>query len=117
MAALRPFTYRTNITHNSGGVKGQLGIGMSGEVFFCTATDNWVRLANNTELYDKMDLVTEVDVSEIDDVDDGNMFFSDDVLYVKFEGDAVAVAQSNDVYNKAEIDTMIGDIESCLAAI
>lgn len=117
MAALRPYTYRTNVTPNLSGITGQLGIGISGEVFFCIATDKWVRLANITDLYDKMDLIAEVDASEIDDVDDGNMFFCNDVPYVKFNGEAVALAKSNDVYTKAEIDAMIGDIEDRLAAI
>ena len=117
MAALRPYTYRTNVTPNLGGVTGQLGIGANGEVFFCTETDHWVRLANVEELYDKMDLVTEVDASDVEDVFDGNMFFCNDVPYVKLDGDAVALAKSEDVYSKAQIDAMIGDIESCLAAI
>ena len=117
MAALRPYTYKSNVTPNVSGVTGQLGIGTSGEVFFCTATDRWVRLVNGMELFDKMDLVAEVDVSEIDDVDNGNMFFCNDVPYVKFDDEAVALAKSDDVYNKAQIDALIGDIESCLAAI
>ena len=117
MAALRPFTYKTNVTPNVSGVTGQLGIGTVGEVFFCTATDHWVRLVSAAELFDKMDLIAEVDASEIDDVDDGNMFICNDVPYVKFDGDTVALAKSEDVYNKAQIDALIGDIESCLAAI
>ncbi len=117
MAELRPYTYKNNVTPNIGGVKGQLGIGLSGEVFYCNANDHWVRLAFGSELYDKMDLVAEVDASEIDDVDDGNMFFCNDVPYVKFNDEAVALTKSDDVYNKAQIDALIGDIESCLAAI
>ena len=117
MEALRPYTYRTNVTPSLSGVTGQLGIGANGEVFFCTETDHWVRLANVEELYDKMDLVTEVDASDVEDVFDGNMFFCNDVPYVKLDGDAVALAKSEDVYSKAQIDAMIGDIESCLAAI
>ncbi len=58
-----------------------------------------------------------VDASDVEDVFDGNMFFCDDVPYVKLDGDAVALAKSEDVYSKAQIDAMIGDIESCLAAI
>lgn len=117
MEALRPHTYRTNITPNSSGVTGQLGIGVSGEVYFCTASDHWVHLVNYSDLYEKMDLVYEVEAEDIDEVEDGSIFFSDDVLYVKFDGDAVALAKSNDVYSKAEINTMIGNVESLLAAI
>ncbi|MBQ3329727.1 MAG: hypothetical protein IJG87_00950 [Ruminococcus sp.] len=117
MDVLRPYSYRVNINPNNSGVKGQMGIGVSGEVFYCTATDRWVHLASYTDLYDKMDLVTEVSAAEMDDVDDGNMFFSGGTLYVKYDGDSIAVAQANDVYSKAEIDTMIGNLESLLAAI
>ena len=117
MTALRPYTYKINVTPNVSGVKGQLGIGTSGEVFFCTATDHWVRLANGTELYDKMDLVEEIEASEIDDVFDGNMFFCDGVPYIKLNGGAVALAKKEDVYTKAQIDAMIGDIEDRLAAV
>ena len=117
MTALRPYSYRTNVTPNSSGVMGQMGIGVSGEVLYCTANDRWVHLAAYTDLYDKMDLVAEVSAQDIGDVDDGNFFFSGGVLYVKFNGDSIAVAKANDVYTKAEINTMIGDVESLLAAI
>ncbi len=117
MAALRPYTYKSNVTPNVGGIKGQIGIGMSGEVFFCNATDHWVRLADYMELNDKMDLVTEVDASEVEDVFDGNMFFCDDVPYVKLNGESIALARSNDVYTKAQIDAMIDEIKDRLAEI
>lgn len=117
MAALRPYTYRTNITPNSSGVKGQFGIGVSGEIYYCTATDQWIRLADSSDLSGKMDLVAEADAEDIDEVVDGSIFFCDDVLYVKLDGDTIALAQTDDVYSKSEIDTMIGDVESLLAAI
>lgn len=117
MDVLRPYSYRTNVTPNSSGVKGQMGIGASEEVFYCIANDRWVQLAAYTDLYDKMDLVSEVDAQDIGDVDDGNIFFSGGTLYVKFDGDSIAVAKANDVYTKAEINTMIGDVESLLAAV
>ena len=116
MSALRPHLYKTNITPNSSGVKGQIGIGLTGEVFFCTNTDNWVQLASYTDLYDKMDLVTEVSASEMSDVDDGNIFFCGGKLYVKYDGVNTAVAKADDVYTKAEIDAMIGNLESLLAS-
>lgn len=117
MTALRPLTYRTNVTPNVSGVKGQLGIGSAGEVFYCTADDHWVRLANIVELYDKMDLVAEIEASEIDDVDDGNLFICDGVPYIKLDAGLVALAKKDDVYTKAQIDAMIGDLEDQLAAI
>lgn len=117
MNALRPYTYRTNITPNSSGIQGQMGIGMSGEVYYCTATDRWIHLVNYSDLHEKMDLVAEVDAEDIEDLEDGSIFFCGDVLYVKFDGDTVALAQSDDVYSKAEIDSMIGSVESLLATI
>lgn len=117
MSALRPYSYRTNVTPNSSGVTGQLGIGAAGEVFFCTATDSWVHLASYTDLYDKMDLVTEVSAADMDDVEDGNIFFCGGTLYVKYNGSNTAVAKANDVYTKAEIDATIGNLESLLSAI
>ena len=117
MAALRPYTYKSIVTPDVSGVTGQVGIGVSGEVFYCISDNHWVRLANAAELYDKMDLATEVDASEISDVDDGNMFFCNGVPYIKSDGDAVALAKKDDVYTKAEIDDMVGDIEDRLAAV
>ena len=117
MTALRPYTYRTNITPNYSGITGQLGIGAAGEVFFCTATDRWTRLVTHSELNEKMNLVFEADAEELDDVEDGSIFFSDEALYVKYDGDLVALALSSDVYSKNEIDAMIGDVETLLAAV
>lgn len=117
VSALRPYSYRTSITPNSSGLQGQPGIGITGEVYFCTATDNWVHLAAYEDLYEKMDLITEVSSEDVHLVDDGNMFFCGGTLYVKFDGDDIAVAKANDVYTKLQIDTMIGDVESLLAAI
>lgn len=117
MAALRPYSYRTNITPNSSGITGQLGIGMAGEVFYCTATNHWVRLAGFADLDEKMDLVTEVDAEDVDEINDGSIFFSDGVLYVKYDGELIALSQSSEVYSKDEIDAMIGDIEERLAAL
>lgn len=111
MAQLRPLTYKTNVLPGStSGVKGQLGIGPSGEVFFCTATDSWVHLTDYEDLYEKMDLVTDVPAAEIDEVEDGNFFFSSGVLYVKHNGSNIAVAQAGNVYTKAQTDAMIGNV-------
>lgn len=116
-AALRPYAYRLNITPNSSGVRGQLGIGMGGEVFFCIDEDAWVHLADYTDLYDKMDLVQAVDAEDIDNISDGSFFFYGGTLYVKLNNSNIAVAKASDVYTKSEIDSMIGDLESRLAAI
>lgn len=117
MAALLPLSYRTNITPNNSGTRGQLGIGFVGEVYFCNADDHWVHLAVYEDLYEKMNLIAEVSSDEIDQVEDGNMFFYNGTLYVKFDGDDIAVAKADDVYTKAQIDSMIGDVETLLAAI
>lgn len=117
MDALRPWLYRTRVTPNSSGVTGLLGIGVTGEVYFCTDTDNWVHLALYTDLYEKMDLITEIDAANVDVYEDGSMFFINGVLYVKYDGSLIALSKANDVYTKAEINTMIGNIESLLAAV
>ena len=118
MAQLRPQLYKVNVLPGtSTGVKGQLGIGPSGEVFFCNATDSWVHLVKYESLYDKMDLVADVAAADVDDVEEGMIFFSGGVLYVKFNNSNVAIAQAGSVYTKAEIDTMIGNIETLLAAL
>ena len=117
MTALRPLMCRQNITPNSSGVTGQLGIGMGGEVFFCTATDSWQHLASFEDLYEKMDLAEEIEAEDVDLMDDGSLFFIDGDLFIKYDGDPVALAQASDVYTKTEIDTMIGNVESLLAAI
>ena len=117
MAALLPLSYRTNITPNNSGTRGQLGIGLVGEVYFCNADDHWVHLAAYKDLNEKMNLIAEVSSDEVDQVEDGNMFFYNGTLYVKFDGDDIAVAKANDVYTKAQIDSMIGDVETLLAAI
>lgn len=117
MTALRPYTYKTNITPNDSGVRGQLGIGAAGEVFFCTAADKWSHLVNQTDLSQKMDLATEIGADEVADMDDGSIFFRDGLPVVKKDGEPVALAQSNDVYSKTEINGMIGDLESLLALI
>lgn len=117
MAALRPNLYRTGITPLNSGITGQLGIGINGEVYFCTATDRWVRLVSISELNEKMDLITEVDAEDVEDMDNGSIFFVDDVLTVKFDDETVSLVQSDEVYTKAQIDTMIGNVETLLAAI
>ncbi|MBQ9680480.1 MAG: hypothetical protein IJV48_07360 [Ruminococcus sp.] len=118
MAALRPHSYVNNVRPGlSSGAKGQLGIGLVGEVFFCTNTDRWVHLVNYNDLYEKMDLVTEVSESEIEDMEEGSIFFSGGALYVKYNDEAVAISKANDVYTKAEIDAMIGRIEALLGAV
>ena len=117
-SALLPHLYKENvIPGTSSGKKGQLGIGPSREVYCCTADNSWLHLTPYEALYDKMDLVTEVAAADIGDLDDGSIFFSAGVLYVKFNDVPVAVAKANDVYTKAEINSMIGSLESLLAAI
>lgn len=118
MAALRSFSYVNNVLPGvSSGVKGQLGIGMAGEVFYCTNTDHWVHLVNYDDLYEKMDLAVEVSAEDIADMENGSIFFSAGVLYVKYNNAAVAISKASDVYTKAEINLMIGDVEALLAAV
>lgn len=118
MANLRPHLYKLNVTPvSSTGIRGQIGIGMAGEVFFCTATDRWVQLAPYQYLYEKMDLVPEIDADEADEYDDGSLLYIDDMLYLKMDDELIALSMADDVYTKAEINTMIGDIETLLAAV
>ena len=118
MTALRPNTYVTSvIPGRSPGIRGQLGFGMAGEVFCCINTDRWVHLVNYDDLYEKMDLAVEVSAADIADMENGSIFFSAGVLYVKYNDEAVAISKANDVYTKAEIDTMIGNLEALLAAV
>ena len=116
--AILPSMYKTNVIPGSSvGIKGNMGIGPSGEVYFCTATDNWAHLVEYEALYEKMDLIAEVTADEARYIDDGNLFFCNNTLYAKRDGADVAIAKANDVYTKAEIDTMIGNLESLLASI
>ncbi|WP_407382455.1 hypothetical protein [Ruminococcus sp.] len=118
MANLRPFLYKLNVTpHGSAGIRGQFGIGMVDEVFFCTSTDHWVQLASYHDLYDKMDLIPEIDAGDAGDYDDGSLLYIDGSLYYKMNDAVVALSNADDVYKKSEINAMIGNIEALLAAV
>lgn len=117
MGALRSNLYRDNITPNSSGIKGEFGIGMSGEVYFCTAANRWVYLAVHSELNEKMDLIPAIAAQDVDSYEDGSLLFVDGELCMKYNDDTVALPFADDVYTKAEINAMIGNIESLLASV
>lgn len=116
--ALLPYTCVSNVVPgSSGGIKGQTGTGSNGEPFFCISQNTWVRLASISEVNQKMDLAEEVDPSDVDDVDEGSLYLCGGNVYLKNEIGATELAKAASVYTKAEINTMIGDIETLLAAV
>ena len=117
MGALRSNLYRDNITPNNSGIKGEFGIGMAGEVYFCIAANRWTHLAAHTELNEKMDLIPAIDAEDVSDYEDGSLLLVDGELCMKYNDETVALSFADDVYTKAEINAMIGNIESLLASV
>ena len=116
--AIRSNLIRTNVLPNvTSGAQGTIGIGPNSEVYFCTADNRWEHLAKFKELNEKMGLIEEVGAEDISYVDNGNLFLSAGTLYMKYNGNVVALVTGNDVYTKAEIDSMIGNVETLLAQI
>ena len=116
--ALLKNLFRIKVVPNeTPGKQGLMGIGTTGGIYFCIADNRWERLMTIEDLKDKMNLITEVKAANIDTVGDGNLFLSGGTLYMKYNGNAVALVTGNDVYTKTEINTMIGNVETLLAQI
>ena len=116
--AVRGHLYRTGVIPNvTRGTTGQLGIGLNGEMFFCTATDVWRQLADFRSAEYKMDLIDEIDAADEDLVDNGNMYLMDNGVYIRYDDSGIKLAKSADVYSKSQIDSMVGNIEALLAVV
>ena len=64
-----------------------------------------------------MDLAEEIDPSDVDDMDEGSLYLCGGSVYLKNEVGSTELSKAASVYTKTEIDTMIGDVETLLAAV
>lgn len=116
--AIRQYLSRTGVVPGmTPGAVGLMGIGINGEVYFCTAENRWIHLVNDADISVKMDLIEEVSDQDISGLDDGSLYLSGGTLYLKNGGNAVMLLTGSNGYTKSEIDTMIGDVESLLQTI
>ena len=117
-AAVQGDLYRTDVRPGfTPGTTGQMGIGSNGEVFFCTATNVWVRLTDYLYAESKMDLIDEVDAEDVEYLDDGSMYLQNGGVFIRFDGGDIELMKTADAYSKAQIDAMIGNVEALLAQV
>lgn len=99
------------------GYGGQYGKTADGKPVMCQLTNAWVCLATENDLAEKMALAPIRNNMEFDDLPAGQLFLSQGSVCVKLQNGFYELAKTSNVYSKAEIDSMIGALESQLSAI
>lgn len=114
-AYINPSTVQPGLT---AGYSGQFGKTYDGKPVMCSSASTWTQLATAGELSSKMALSPQLSsISEVGGLPTGQLFTCQGGVGVKTENAYLELAKSSAVYSKAEIDTMIGDIETLLSSI
>ncbi len=101
------------------GYGGQYGKTMDGEPVMCRFSNVWKKLATEDELNAKMALTPNISITDLNTLPSGQLFICQDGVAVKVDDTPgyVELARASTVYSKYEIDLMIGNVETLLAAL
>ncbi len=114
-AYINPSTVQPGVTN---GYNGQFGKTYDGKPVMCSGTSEWIPLATAAGLSSKMALSPQLSsISDVDGLPTGQLFTCQGGVGLKTENNYLELAKSGSVYTKAEIDAMIGNIQTLLSNI
>lgn len=99
------------------GYGGQYGKTIDGDPVMCVLGTSWIKLARDDSLTEKMDKTPDVTSSDVDSLPSGQLFLCQGSVALKTAAGYLELAKAANVYSKAEINSMIGGVETLLSQV